>query len=163
MKHPILTLLVFAVISIQLKAQKNNQIECSQFSAFGGTHLVIVGEDSEKLADALFAQFPDTKRNGYKWKFKKVSIPGIEEPLTLQVHQGVYGTRNTANGSSGGCCNETYFHTFDNEKYKQQKLATQKETEERAITIYLKRGRNFDAATKEEAEIIKNYLTTLYS
>lgn len=159
MKHPIILTVLFFITSFQISAQSTDKIAYSQFNASGGTHLQIVGAGSDQLADAMFSQFPDTKRNGYVWKFKKVSIPGISEPVTLQVHQGLYGTRTTKSESS--CCNETYFHTFDNEKYKQRLLAQQKDTEEKAILIYVKRGRNYNAASKEEVDLIKSYLSSL--
>lgn len=124
----------------------------------GNYNFQIVGDDSDVLIDSLFAKFPKTKRKGYIWKFKNVEIPGIDEALTFQVHQGLYGEeRDTTK-----CSNGHYFTTFTNEKYKQQRLANQTPYEQGAITIYLKRGRQYGVDTCEEADLVKAFLLSLY-
>lgn len=128
----------------------------------GNQNFQIVGEDSKKLVDSLFAHYPKTNRKGYIWKFKNVAIPGIEEPVTLQVHQGLYGEHVEHSEDSTKCKNGHYFTTFTSEKYKQQRLANKKPNEQDAITIYIKEGRKYGISDVEDAKIAKAFLLALY-
>ncbi len=129
----------------------------------GSRDFQIVGQASFTMIDALFTAFPKTKKKGYIWKFKQVNVPGLDAPVTFQVHQGLYGTNsNEAADSTSKCKGGFYFNTFTSEKYKEIRLNQNRPNEQPAILIYVKRGRNFAIGTKEEAELIKTYLETIY-
>ena len=81
-------LLSLALLSYkQCFAQKSEGIRISQFIEGGNRSFQIIGAESNSFADSLFAYFQKTKRKGYIWKFKKVEIPGLDTPFTLQVYQ----------------------------------------------------------------------------
>ena len=147
---------------LQTNAQNSSQCTMTQLIAGGGRNFKIIGSESNSFADSLFSHFPDTKRKGYVWKFKKVHIPGIEEPLTLQVHQGLSGSSGKASCDNSVCRGGSYFNTFTSERYKQKRLNQNISSEQPAIIIYIKRGRNYGVSTKEEAELVRNYLLSVY-
>jgi hypothetical protein len=62
--------------------------------------------------------------------------------LTFQVHQGVDGCSATSVSDTNSCCKRAYFQTFANEENKTSLLNSKKTTEQNAIIIYVKRGRN---------------------
>ena len=49
-----------------------------------------------------------------------------------------------------------------NEKYKKERLIKMKETEENAILIYIKEGKQYGISTREEAEIVEAFIFALY-
>ncbi len=161
MKKTLTLYFLFLFISITSTAQTSNDFEVHKFMVGGSHNFQIVGESSNDFADSLFAHFPKTKRKGYIWKFKNVTIPGIETPITFKVHQGLYGEYTSENDSEN-CRGGHYFTTFTSEKYKQRRLSNKKSTEQFALTIYLKNGRNFAVTDSKEADIIKAFLLDLY-
>ncbi len=157
-----LIILCFILSSVNLSnAQNIDQCKMTELITGGGRNFQITGNDSNAFADSLFSHFPKMKRKGYIWKFKKITIPGIEEPLTLQVHQGLSRTFNNSNCDTSKCNKGSYFNTFTSEKYKQIRISQNKVTEQPALLIYVKRGRNYGLKTKEEAEIVRTYLLTI--
>ena len=128
----------------------------------GGNHnFKMVGDESNAFIDSLFANLPETKRKGYTWKFKNVKVPGVAEPLTIDVRQGVYGVmqKKSINSCSG---TSSYFHVYTSEKYKQERLNVRKGTEKDGVIVYLRRGRQFGLSDKEEVELVKAYLLAIY-
>lgn len=117
----------------------------------------IIGDSSEVLVENLFNEFTKVKRKGYIWKFKNVDIPGLEEPVTLQIHQGMHGITNHE-GDSSYCKNGSYFTTFTSEKYRQKRLTNQKPNEKLAVLVYIKRGRKFAIVDYKEAKLVEEYL-----
>lgn len=134
-------------------SQTSDECNITHLIAGGGRNFQIIGDDSGKMIDSLFTNLPDTKRKGYVWKFKRIYIPGIDQSLTFQVHQGIAGSEENGRG---------YFNTFVSEKYKNERLARKKDTEKPAIIIYVKHGRNHIIKTEEEAKIVKDYLLLIY-
>lgn len=148
-----LTLLALTFCFVfQANAQNSEDLKLTYLIAHESWNFQIVGEESNQIVSSLFANLPETKRKGYKWKFKNVVIPGLDEPVTLQVHQGLAG--QSANGRG-------YFNTFMNEEYREIRLAQNIGSENPAIIIYVKRGRNKILKT-EEAKFVKEYLLSLY-
>ena len=90
--------------------------------AGGGEHygvydFTLSGEESKVMLNKLVGQYSKSKkREKYIWKIKKIEIPGLDKPVTLQIHQGLSGKRENFTG---------YFTTFMNEADKKNKL-TQK-------------------------------------
>jgi hypothetical protein len=121
--------------------------------AGGGRNFQLEGNESYMMIDSLFTNLPNTKRKGYIWKFKNVHVPGLDYPVTFQVHQGLAG--KAENG-------RRYFNTFTSEKYRTERLSRKIESEDFAIIIYVKQGRNHVLKTEEEAKIVKNYLLSIY-
>lgn len=158
----LLLLLSFLILSIHhVNSQVEKGYKMSVFITGGGQNIQIVGDESSVFVDSLFAHYPKTNKNGYVWKFKKVSVPGVEEPLIFQVHQGIYGLTGQKSCGTDSTCVGSYFHTFSNKKNKASLLANKRSTEQNAITVHLKRGRNY-GVTSEEVELIKAYLLSLY-
>ena len=153
MKKSLILLSLIILSSYSSNAQNSQGCEITGLIAGGGKNFQIIGTESSSFADSLFAQFSNTKRKGYKWKFKQVSIPGLDKPVTFQVHQGLAGRNENGTG---------YFNTFMNEEYKEMRLSQNIETETPAIIIYVKRGRNHVLQTKEEAKLVKEYLLSIY-
>jgi hypothetical protein len=151
-KSLLLSLFVLLVSGISF-SQSNNDCTLTNLKAGGGYNYQIIGEVSEQMVDTLFVNLPETKRKGYVWKFKNINIPGIDESLTFQVHQGIAGSEQNGRG---------YFNTFESEKYKTERLARKTENEKPAIIIYVKHGRNHVLKTPEEAKIVKEYLLSLF-
>jgi len=121
--------------------------------AGGGWNFQITGkENSAKYINALFSNFPETKKKGYVWKFKNIEIDGIDHELTFQVHKGISGKKDNGAG---------YFHTFTSEKYKNQLLANQQQNESEALIIYVKDGRKHPLKSMDEATLVKDYLMSL--
>lgn len=142
------------ISDLTLLSQSPDQFQITELIAGGGHNFLISGDDSEKIIDSLFSNLPATKRKGYVFKFKKLHIPGIDQSLTFQVHQGITGSEENGQG---------YFNTFGSEKYKNERLASKKDTEKPAIIIYVKRGRNHFLKTEEEVKIVKDYLLSIYN
>ncbi|GEM_PF-5459384 len=162
MKKIFILSVFFCFVSLTSKAQTSEGYNMFQFIVGGNHSLQIVGDDSKSFVDSLFANYPKTKRKGYIWKFKNVVIPGLEDPVTLQVHQGLYGEDVINENDSNKCKNGFYFTTFTSEKYKQYRLENKKPTEQDAITIYIREGRNYGLSNKEDAEIVEAFLQAMY-
>lgn len=150
-KTKILFALAF-LTSYNTFSQTSDECNITYLITGGGRNFQIIGEESEKMIDSLFANLPGTKRKGYVWKFKRIHIPGIDQPVTIQVHQGLSGKGENGSG---------YFNTFTSEKYKTERLSRKKETDKPAIIIYVKHGRNHILKTEEEAKIVKEYLLSI--
>lgn len=144
-------------------AQDSTSLKITNMKVGGNYNFQIVGEESIPFIDSLFSQYPDTKRKGYIWKFKNVAIPGLDNPVTLQVHQGLHGEDVNSANDSTKCGKSSYFTTFTSEKYKQQRLGNKKQTEQDAILIYVKKRRKFAVSNSEDAKLIKAYLLSLYN
>ena len=157
-------ILLFALFSAAnySAAQDSDPIQFPQLITGGGHNFQVIGTDSHAFVDSLFTQFSGTKRKGYVWKFRKVEIPGISEPVTLQVHQGIKGYYEKEKCDTNSCGGGSYFHTFTSEKYKKSLLRRKTELEHPAIIIYIKRGRQYGLKTKEEAEIARAYLRSIF-
>jgi len=151
MKKALLLTVLLAFTGLNSFSQSTDQCEISTLMLAGGSNFQIMGEGSNNMVDALFLKLPNTKRKGYIWKFKDVQIPGIETPITFQVHQGLAVRENGAG----------YFNTFTSEKYKAERLAHKKDIEQAAIIIYVKQGRNFILKSEEEAKIVREYLLSI--
>ena len=143
-------------------AQNTNINKVNQLVTGGGHNFEVIGIESYAFIDSLFSHFPQTKRKGYIWKFKNVHVPGIENPVTLQVHQGLSGGSVNNNVDTTICKPGSYFNTFTSEKYKQKRLSQSPASESPAILIYIKRGRNYVVSSKSESELIRNYLLSIY-
>lgn len=162
MKNSIVLLSLLFLTSNLAYAQDSSQCSMTNFITGGGRNFKITGSESSSFADSLFSHFPQTKRKGYIWRFKKVMIPGFDESVTLQVHQGISGTYNNSDSDTSTCNRGSYFNTFTSEKYKQSRIAQNKPSEQPALLIYVKRGRNYGLKTKEEAEFVRKYLLSLH-
>lgn len=163
MKKSLILLSLIILSSYQANSQDIEGYKMTELITGGGKNIQIIGAESSLFVESLFVQYPETKRKGYVWKFKNILIPGIDEPLTFQVHQGLYGCSPPAIADTNSCCIKAYFHTYENEKYKKSLLDDKKITEQDAILIYVKRGRNHVIKTENEAKLIKEYLLKLYA
>jgi hypothetical protein len=134
-------------------SQNSEKSNLTCLIAGGGKNFQMIGNESNTMIDSLFTNLPKTKRKGYIWKFKNVQIPGLDSPVTFQVHQGLSGKGNKGN---------VYFTTFTSEKYKKDRLAQNIDSEEPAIIIYVKRGRKHILKTEEEVKNVKQYLLLIY-
>lgn len=135
-------------------SQTSDECNITYLIAGGGRNFQVIGNESYRMIDSLFANHPKTKMKGYVWKFKSIHVPGIDYPVTFQVHQGLSGKEGNGKG---------YFNTFVSEKYKKERLAQKKDVEKPAIIIYVKQGRNHVLKTDEEAKIVKEYLFSIYN
>jgi hypothetical protein len=162
MKKLLLLLSLLILSCFQSQAQDSEECKITSLITGRGKNFQIIGDESGSFADSLFARLPETKRKGYIWKFKKVHVPGIDEPLTFQVHQGLHGINEIPPSDTTSYRGSMFFHTFTSEKYKQSLLDHKKPTDELAIVIYLRRGRNHAIKTNEEAALVKSYLLSIY-
>ena len=162
MKKTLILYISSLLISITSFAQTGDECKISQLIVGGNHSFQIVGNDSKPFIDSLFSHYPKTKRKGYIWKFKNVHIPGLEEPVTLQVHQGLHGEEVRNECDSSKCKDGFYFTTFTSEKYKQYRLENKKPNEKDAITIYVREGRNYGVSNSKDAEIVKAFLLAIY-
>ena len=160
MKKSLILLATLLICTTATFSQTKDDLKVVKMIIQGNYSFEFIGDKSSDLVDSLFTAFPKTKRKGYIWKFKNIQIEGIEEALTFQVHQGIYGTYPDSDTTAckGGC----YFNTFMNEKYKKERLIKMKETEENAILIYIKEGKQYGISTREEAEIVEAFIFALY-
>ena len=150
------------LLSITASAQCNANGKLTGLISGGNHNFKMVGDESNVLIDSLFANLPKTKRKGYTWKFKNVQIPGVSEPVTFDVRQGVHGLSKSNSQSS--CCGSTsYFHTYTSEKYRQERLKIRTESEKDAVIIYVKKGKRFGLEDKKEIELVKEYLLAFYN
>jgi hypothetical protein len=163
MKKSLILLSLIISFSYQVNSQDTDGYKMTGLIAGGGKNIQIIGTESSLFVDSLFAQFPKTKRKGYIWKFKNVLIPGIDVPLTFQVHQGISGCSSQEVNNTNSCCTTGYFRTFSNEKHKKILLENKKITEQVAIIIYLKRGRNHVIKTETDADLVKKHLLSIYN
>jgi len=161
MKRKLTLYIASLLISVTLFAQENEDCTISQFVVGGKYNLQIIGDDANPFVDALVAHYPDSKRKGYYWKFKNIEIPGIDKPLTFEVRQGLFGQEQTDAGDGGQFQSSFYFATFTSEACKQDRLANRKPTEQDAISIYVKNGRNY-GVSQEDAEIVRRFLLAIY-
>ncbi len=148
------------LFSINLSASSEScQLNLRRSIAGGKVNYQVIGESSSQLKAAFFHYFQKAPNKKYVWKFKKVIIPGMDKPVTLQVHQGLHGTKEaTANScASGG----SYFNTFINEKYKTEREAQSLNNEEPALLIYIKQGRQF-GVNCDKAEYVEKFISTVY-
>ena len=157
-----LLILLTLLFAFHTNAQNSNPNKVHQLVTGGGHNFKVIGIESYAFIDSLFSHFPQTKRKGYIWKFKNVHIPGIENPVTLQVHQGLSGGAVRNDIDTTICKPGSYFNTFTSEKYKQKRLSQSPASESPAILIYIKRGRNYVVSSKSEVELIRNYLSSIY-
>jgi len=149
-------LLLFALTfftSYSSFSQNTEKCTLTCLIAGGGRNFQMIGNESNTMIDSLFTNLPNTRRKGYVWKFKNIQIPGLEYPVTFQVHQGLAGKEDNRKG---------YFNTFTSEKYKTERLSRKKDTEKSAIIIYVKQGKNHILKTEEESKIVKEYLLSIY-
>lgn len=153
MKKSMLLIALTLCTSFSSFSQNSEEINLTYLIAGGGLNFQMTGNESSIMIDSLFANFPNTKRKGYVWKFKNIQIQGLDYPVTFQVHQGLSGEEGDGSG---------YFNTFTSEKYKTERLSRKIETEKVAIIIYVKKGRNHILKTEEEAKIVKEYLLSIY-
>lgn len=160
-----LALLITAIFLVTqfCSAQESNDVKISTISSSYWTFYSITGENVLPYIDSLFAQFSNKKKRGYVWKFKNVQIPGISNPVTFQIHQGIRGAKEKDSCSTSNCGGGSYFHTFTSETYKETLLSRKKENEKDALIVYIKRGRFYGLKSKEDAEIAKTYLESIYS
>ncbi|MFT6244798.1 MAG: hypothetical protein ACJA0U_001138 [Salibacteraceae bacterium] len=154
MKKILILLSLIILSSSHAVSQDDDGCQMTALIAGGGKNIQIVGAESSLFIESLFAEFPDTKRKGYKWKFKNVVVPGLDKPVTFQVHQGLSGRNENGTG---------YFNTFMDDKYKKMRLAQNIETENPAVIIYVKRGRNHVIKTDEEDKLVREYLLSIAS
>lgn len=133
-------------------SQSNEDCNITYLIAGGGHNFQIIGDQSEIMVDSLFSNFPETKREGYVWKFKNVSIPGLDQSISFHVYQGLAGSDENGN---------EYFNTFVSEKYKTERLSRIKESEESAIIIYVRKGKKHVLRTDDEAKIVKDFLLSI--
>lgn len=152
MKKSIFLTVLLSGFGLTSFSQITAQCKINTLIAGGGNNFEIVGEESNQMVDSLFSNLPNTKRKGYKWKFKNIIIPGIDAPVTFQVHQGMAGCED--NG-------RFYFVTFTSEDNKTERQTSK--NEEEAIIIYVKRGRNHILKTEEQTKIVREYLLSIYA
>jgi len=162
MKTRLLTLLIVCATFQLAIGQNKSTLSFETFRTGSGKNIQIVGEESTAFTDSLFSHFDKTNKR-YITRFKNVSIEGIEEPITFQVHQGYSGTIDKKADDKSKCGGGSYFHTFDKKHNRKSFLANKKSNEKEAINIYLKRGRNFGIKSDEEFELVKKYLLSIYS
>lgn len=156
-------LIIIIIFSPQFcSTQESKEINISTISSNYGTFYSISGENAVPYIDALFTQFSDKKKRGYIWKFKNVQIPGISKPVTLQVHQGIRGTKERDSCSTSKCGGGSYFHTFTSEKYKETLLSRKKDNEKDALVVYIRRGRSYGLKSKKDTELAKIFLESIY-
>ena len=160
MRNQLLALAILIFSFNFSSAQDDSSICLNQFTLASKKNIQIVGEESTAFTDALFTHF-DKKYKAGITRIKNVEIEGLDEPITLQVHQGYYGKMVTEDENSR--CSSSYFHTFSNIKDKEAFQVNKKLHESECVTIYLKRGRDFGVTSDEEFEIIQNYLLSIYS
>jgi hypothetical protein len=89
MKKSIFLTVLLSGFGLTSYSQMTTQCNINTLIAGGGNNFEIIGEESNLMVDSLFSNLPNTKRKGYKWKFKNIIIPGIDTPLSFQVHQGM--------------------------------------------------------------------------
>jgi hypothetical protein len=151
MKTKLFITLLLTFFGFGIYSQTNSP-EIQRVQTNYGQNFKLIGESSYDLIDNLFANYPKTNRGKkYVWKFKNINVPGIEEPVTFQVHQGIHGTKIFHENFKCelGCA---YFHTFKNSKNKEEMLANlAKNNEQRAVIIYIKKGNKFGEVDKEKA------------
>lgn len=164
MKKSLILFSFLALTTYQSNAQNSEDYKMTQVIKGGGHNFQIIGDASDAFADSLFSHLPETKRKGYVWKFKNVQITGIAEPVTFQVHQGLYGSSGGPNCDTSSCGGSSYFYTFTSEKYKRTRLSQNIPTEDKAILIYVKGRKKYDYVikTKEEADLVRDYLQSLF-
>ena len=143
-------------------SQTSEDCTISQLVINGKHNFQVIGNDVNPFIDSLFSHYPKTKRKGYIWKFKKISISGLEDPITLHVHQGIYGRTAQNESDSTKCNGGFYFTTFTSKKYRRYRLDNLKENEQKAINIYIKKGRKYGISNEEDVKIIKLFLLAIY-
>ena len=150
-------LLLFVLFSFGFQNDvQNNEPPNITVVNFGGSEKCfhIQGEYASTFLNALFANNQKVKRRGYTHKFKNIKAQGITENLQLKVHEGIHGVYE-----ENKCC--SYFNTFDNEKYKKERISRMTENEEFGIIIYVKKKGNEKIQSQEEAELFVKYIETL--
>lgn len=162
MKQKFILYIASMLISATAFAQAVEDCTISKFVVAGKYNFQIIGDDASPFVDALVAHYPDSKRKGYFWKFKNIEIPGIDKPLTFEVRQGLFGEEVYDESDGTKCQNGFYFATFTSEACKQDRIANRKPTEQDAISIHVKNGRNYGLSSQEEAEIVRQFLLSLY-
>lgn len=120
---------------------------------YGGHNFKLEGSESQVMFDALLSKFPESKKRGSFWKVKNIEVPGIKDPITFKIYQGT-----TTKGENG----KGSFSAFKSEKEKETKSAQKNESENTAIVIYVDHGRKQALKTIEQAEIVKEYLISVY-
>ena len=119
---------------------------------YGGFNFQFYGNETESFLDSLLLKFPESKRKDFTWKIKNVSIEGVDGEITLEIRKGLKGYNENKNG---------YFHTFQNDKDKEQLLSRKKESEMPGILIYVKNGRKNALKSEDMASIVKEYLLSI--
>lgn len=160
MKTSLLILLLAISASISY-SQDSDTIQFPQLIAGGGHNFQVIGDKSFAYRDSLFSHFDKKPGKRYIWQFKNVEIPGISEPVTLQVHQGVKGYTTAPRYDANWCGGESYFYTFTSEKLKKRILKNQNEFEYPGLVIYVRKGRNYGVA-EGEVEHLEAYLRSIY-
>jgi hypothetical protein len=120
---------------------------------YGGYNFQMYGEESTRLKESLLLTFSDFKEHRYIWKIKKIQIPGIDDPVTIRLHEGLHVKKETY---------QFQFLTFKNTKDKELKLLEMDEKENLGVLVYIQHGRKNALKTIEEAAIVKEYLLSLY-
>lgn len=150
----ILSILLLATVT---NAQEKTGTEFQYIKNFNGWHLQLKGHDSQNVIDSLFAHHPKKKRVGHIWKFRKMKISGIDELVTLQVHEGVRGGV-WLRPDSLNCSGSSYFLTFRNKKDKKEKITNLKPSESLGAIVYIRMKKS---VTKEQAKLVEDYLQNL--
>lgn len=119
---------------------------------YGGYNFQFYGDETDLFLDSILTKFPEMKRKNYTWTSKKVKIEGIDEEVTIKIHSGLKGRDENGSG---------YFHTYKNSKDKESLLSKNDDSEFPGIVIYVRNGRKNALKTKDQAEIVKEYLLSI--
>lgn len=116
---------------------------------FHGINFQFYGDQTDNFLDRLLIVHPDSKRKQYTWKIKNVKFEGLSESVDITIHRGIHGSLDNCRG---------FFHTFKNEKYKDEILAKHASNSEAGILIYVRKGRKNALKTEDEAQVVREYL-----
>lgn len=165
-KHYYMKISLFLLIAVLAfanysTAQNSDSIQFPQLITGGGHNFQVIGDMSFAYKDSLFSHFDRKQKKGYVWKFKHVQIPGISEPVTLEVHQGLKGYTEEPKYDANKCGGNAYFYTFTSEKRKKTMLENQTELEFPGLIIYVKQGNRY-GVTKDKVQFLEAYLRSIY-
>jgi hypothetical protein len=136
----------------QERSNSLNYIISGGGERYGGYNFQFYGNETTDFLNALQSKLTKPKGNKNIIKFKNIQIDGIDQKLTFIVHRGMRGTNDNCH---------SHFNTFKNKKDEQTRLSNQTTTDAPGILIYVRRGGKNALHTKEEANLVKQYLLSL--
>ena len=159
MKRSISSIILCLLITATGISQNNADVQITLIPKYKRVDSTYSYRLYEEKADRLLENLKqanncDNSKKGIS-RFRCQTIPGLDEKVTLRVHEGI----ESKNGVNTG------FNTFYSEKYKSDRIANIKSNERLGIIVYILNNSRFNGNnainSPDKKEIALRYIESL--